>query len=66
MGHFQYVRKELSRCIREYEITESSKPVPLILINSRKFMMASSEGAGSVGGALRYQCDCDEPDDNNY
>jgi hypothetical protein len=28
-------------------------------------MMAPSEAAGSAGGALRYQCDSDEPDDSD-
>ena len=62
MSHLQYVRTQLSRYIREYEATESSKPVPLIFINSKKFIMAPSDGAER---ALRYQCDPDEPDDDD-
>ncbi|EDR13829.1 uncharacterized protein LACBIDRAFT_292638 [Laccaria bicolor S238N-H82] len=61
MNHFQYVTTQLWRCVGEYEATEFSKPVPLIHVNSRKFMMQPSGGAGSV---LRYQCN--EPDDSDY
>lgn len=64
--HFHNVKTQLSKCIREYEVAEYIKPVPLILVDSRKFMMMPSEGAGSAGGALRYQCDFDEPDDSEY
>ena len=64
IGHFEDVRTQLSKCIRKYEVTESSEPVPLILVESRKFMMTPSEGAGGAGGALRYQSD--EPDDSDY
>ena len=60
------MRTQLSRCIKEYEATESSRPVPLILVDSRKFVMRPSDGAGGAGGALRYQWDADEPDDNAY
>ncbi|EDQ99700.1 uncharacterized protein LACBIDRAFT_334804 [Laccaria bicolor S238N-H82] len=49
-GHFETVTTRLSKCIREYEVTESSEPVPLILVGSRKFMMTPSEGAGSADG----------------
>ena len=63
--HFDDVKKRLSKCIREYEVTEYIKPVPLILVDSREFMMMPSEGAGSAGGALRYQCDSDKPDDSD-
>ena len=66
MSHFQDVRTQLSRCITEYEAAESSEPVPLILVDSRKFMMEPSDGAGSAGGTLRYQCDSDEPDDSGF
>ena len=66
MSHFQDVRTQLSRYIRAYEATESSKPAPLILVDSRKFMMEPSEGGGNAGGALRYQCDSDEPDDSGF
>ena len=66
MSHFQDVRTQLSRCIRAYEATESSKPAPLILIDSMKFMMEPSEGAGSAVRALRYRCDSDEPDDSGF
>ncbi|EDQ99703.1 uncharacterized protein LACBIDRAFT_316191 [Laccaria bicolor S238N-H82] len=62
MNHFEHVEELLSDCIREYEVTESSEPVPLILVGSRKFMMTPSERARSAGVALRYQCDSDEPD----
>ena len=66
MSHFQDVRTQLSRCITEYEAAESSKPVPLILVDSRKFVMEPSAGAESAGRALRYQCDSDEPDDSGF
>ncbi|EDR09825.1 uncharacterized protein LACBIDRAFT_318023 [Laccaria bicolor S238N-H82] len=61
-SHLKDVMTRLSRCIREYGVTESSEPVPLILVGSRKFMMTPSEAAGCAGGALRYQCDSDEPE----
>lgn len=56
MGHIEDVRTRLSKYIQKYEVTESFEPVPLILVESSKFMMTPSEGAG---GALRYQCDSD-------
>ncbi|EDQ99656.1 uncharacterized protein LACBIDRAFT_316166 [Laccaria bicolor S238N-H82] len=59
MSHVQHVTTQLLGCIREYEATESSKPVPSIFVDSREFTLAPSEGAGSAGGALRYQCDSD-------
>ena len=66
MGHFEDVRMRLSKCIRTYEVTGSFEPVPLILVESSKFIMTPSEGAGGAGGALRYQCDSDEPDDSGF
>lgn len=59
MGHFEDVRTRLSKCIRKYEVTGSFEPVPLILVESSKFIMTPSEGAGGAGEALRYQCDSD-------
>ncbi|EDQ99657.1 uncharacterized protein LACBIDRAFT_295924 [Laccaria bicolor S238N-H82] len=66
MSHFQHVRTQLSRCIKEYEAMESARPVPLILVNSRKFIMEPSDSAGSAVGALRYQWDANEPDDSDF
>ncbi|EDQ99702.1 uncharacterized protein LACBIDRAFT_295928 [Laccaria bicolor S238N-H82] len=54
MAHSEDVTTRLSKCIGEYEVNEFSNPVPLILVDSKKFMMTPSEGAG---GALRYRCD---------
>jgi len=64
ISHFQWVKSQLSRCINKYEATGSFEPVPLIVVDERKFVTLFS--ASTSGVVLRYQCDSDEPKKSNY
>ncbi|EDQ99658.1 uncharacterized protein LACBIDRAFT_334796 [Laccaria bicolor S238N-H82] len=66
MSHFQWVNTQVSRCINEYEASESFEPVPLIVADSRKFVTVTLPSASTGGVTLRYQCDSDEDEEGDY
>ena len=64
MSHFQWVKTQLSRRINEYEASGSFEPVPLVIVDSRKFVTLPSASTGGI--AMRYQWDSDEPEERDY